>query len=72
VTDIPEEIMKEYKLKELTADGYVHCKITKGMYGLLQAGIIAQELLEKRLAVHGYSKSKIILDCGSMQHDQKP
>jgi hypothetical protein len=30
------------------------------MYGLPQAGIIAQELLAKRLAKHGYHQSKII------------
>ena len=30
------------------------------MYGLPQAGIIAQELLEKRLGEHGYYQSKII------------
>jgi len=27
------------------------------MYGLPQAGILAQELLEKRLHEHGYSQS---------------
>ena len=31
------------------------------MYGLLQAGIIAQELLEKRLGRHGYFQSTRIL-----------
>ena len=30
------------------------------MYGLPQAGIIAQELLEKQLAEYGYHQSKII------------
>ena len=29
------------------------------MYGLLQAGIIAQELLEKRLLKVGYKQSKV-------------
>ncbi len=28
ITDIPEEIIKEYKMREIvTEDGYVHCKI---------------------------------------------
>jgi hypothetical protein len=35
-------------------------EITKGMYGLPPAGIIAQELLEERLDIHGYFQSKII------------
>jgi hypothetical protein len=59
ITDIPEEIIREYELEVLaTSDGYVHCEIQKGMYGLPQAGIIAQELLEERLAKYGYHQSK--------------
>ena len=47
LTDIPEEIIVEYKLREIsTSDGYVYIEIQKGMYGLPQAGIIAQQLLE--------------------------
>jgi hypothetical protein len=34
-------------------------KIQKGMYGLPQAGILAQELLEKCLNKHGYHQSPI-------------
>ncbi len=45
LTDIPEEIIVEYKLREIaTSDGYVYIKIRKGMYGLPQAGIIAATL----------------------------
>jgi hypothetical protein len=62
ITDIQDEIIKEYNLQELvTEDGYVYCAINKGMYGLLQAGSIAQELLKKRLSKHGYHQSKITL-----------
>jgi hypothetical protein len=46
-TDIPEEIMTEYGLHELASNGYIYCEIQKGMYGLSQLDIIAQELLEK-------------------------
>ncbi len=49
-TDIPEEIMTEYGLHELASNRYVYCEIQTGMYGLPQSGIIAQELLEERLA----------------------
>jgi len=38
----------------------IYCEITGGMYGLPQAGVIAQELLEKRLSEYGYQQSKII------------
>jgi hypothetical protein len=61
LSDILEEIIEEYKLSEIvTEDGYVNCKIRKGMYGLPQAGLIAQDLLEQRLSKVGYSQSKII------------
>jgi hypothetical protein len=40
------------------------------MYGLPQAGIIAQELLADRLEKHGYSQSKIIP--GFWKHATKP
>jgi hypothetical protein len=61
LTDIPDEVIEHYNLRELaTPDGYVYCKVTKGMYGLPQAGIIAQELLEKRLAEQGYYQGKIV------------
>jgi hypothetical protein len=61
LSDIPDEIIDEYKLRELVdEDGYVYCENTKGMYGLPQAGIIAQDLLAERLAKHGYHQSKIV------------
>ena len=46
--DLPEDFIEEYNLQDkVTKDGYVYVKIRKGMYGLPQAGILAQELLEK-------------------------
>ena len=61
MNDIPEDIIEQYKLREIaTSEGYVYMEITKGMYGLPQAGIITQVLLEERLDKHGYSQSKII------------
>jgi hypothetical protein len=48
ITDIPEEIIREYGLQALaTSDGYVYCEIQKRVYGLPQAGIVAQELLKE-------------------------
>ncbi len=47
---MPEDVIEHYKLRNIaTPDGYVYCEIQQGMYGLPQAGIIAQELLAKRL-----------------------
>jgi hypothetical protein len=59
LSDMLEDMIKHYRLLQIaTPDGYVYCKICQGMYGLPQAGIIAQELLDKRLKKHGYFQSK--------------
>jgi hypothetical protein len=59
IADMPNDVIKHFYLTDLaTPDGYVYCKIQKGMYGLPQAGIIAQQLLEKQLQEHGYCQSK--------------
>jgi hypothetical protein len=45
---MPDDVIKHYNLTNLAApDRYVYCEIKKGMYGLPQAGIIVQQLLEK-------------------------
>jgi len=51
---IPQEIIDKYDLEAIAVDGWVYCKITKGMYGLPHAGLIAYELLKERLGRHGY------------------
>ena len=51
---MPDEIIEKYNLKKLEHDGWVYVKIVKGMYGLPQAGKIANELLQKRLRMYGY------------------
>ena len=51
---IPEEIKRAYNLDKLVENGFVYVRITRGMYGLPQAGLIANELLKKRLADAGY------------------
>jgi hypothetical protein len=53
-----------------TPDGHVYCEIQKGMYGLPQAGIIAQQLLEKRLQQHKYHQSATTP--GLWKHDTQP
>ncbi len=59
IADMPNNVIKHYHLTDLaTPDEYIYCKIQKGMYGLPQAGIMAQQLLEKRLQQHGYRQSE--------------
>jgi hypothetical protein len=50
----PEEIIQKYNLNALAVNGWVYIEIRKGMYGLKQAGLIASQLLQTRLAPFGY------------------
>jgi hypothetical protein len=50
----PEEIIQKYNLNALAVNGWVHIEIRKGMYGLKQAGLIANQLLQTRMAPFGY------------------
>jgi hypothetical protein len=50
----PEEIIQQYNLNDLAVDGWVYIEIRKGMYGLKQAGLLANQLLQTRLAPFGY------------------
>jgi hypothetical protein len=51
---IPDEIIKQYNLLQLVHNGKVHGEIRRGMYGLPQAGIMANKQLAKFLAKEGY------------------
>ncbi len=67
----PQNIINEYRLcDKVDADGNVFCKVQRGMYSLPQAGIIAQNLLTKRLHKAGYQQSKITP--GYWHHDWRP
>ena len=55
LAEILDEIISEYNLKEkVHNDGYVYIEIQKGMYGLPQVGMLANKLLKRQLAKHGY------------------
>jgi hypothetical protein len=49
-----EEIVSKYNLTALAVDGWVYIEIRKGMYVLKKAGLLANQLLQKRLAPFGY------------------
>jgi hypothetical protein len=51
---IPQEIIDEYNLALLEHKGYIYIKICRRMYGLPQAGILANQLLTKRLEPKAY------------------
>ena len=68
--DIPEEIINEYNLHDKAINGHVYVEVGKGMYGLPQSGLLANELLETRLAKFGYRQSKLVP--GLWKHDWRP
>lgn len=54
---VPQEIINKYKVHDkVTPDGFIYAEIRKGMYGLPQAGILANKLLKARLEPHGYTE----------------
>ena len=54
LADIPEEVIREYELDRIvTKDGSIHIEAGRCMYGLPQAGLLANELLEQQLNKHG-------------------
>jgi hypothetical protein len=55
VRDIPPDTMTQYKLVSIIHHDRILVEIRKGMYGLPQAGIIANERLCKHLASWGYT-----------------
>jgi hypothetical protein len=54
LTSLPQETIDKYDLLNLAQDGKVYIEIQKGMYGLPQARILANELLQRNLAKDGY------------------
>jgi hypothetical protein len=47
-------LIQKYNLNALAVDGWVYIEIRKGMYGLKQAGLLAKQLLQNRLAPFRY------------------
>ena len=70
VEDIPKDVQQEYQLQDkATQDGWVYVEVQKGMYGLPQAGLLAQDLVT-RLAKHGYEQNELIP--GLWKHKKDP
>jgi hypothetical protein len=54
LVSLPQETIEKYDLSDLAQEGKVYIEIQKGMYGLPQAGILANKLLQRNLANDGY------------------
>jgi len=71
LSDIPEEVIVEYGLrKKVDKNDCVYIEASRGMYGLPQSGLLANELLEKRLNAAGFRQSKLVP--GLWKHDTRP
>jgi hypothetical protein len=53
LASLPQEIINECGLLELAHDDSVYIEIQKGVYGLPQAGILVNVVLQQRLALDG-------------------
>jgi hypothetical protein len=54
----PEEIIQKYNLNALAVNGWVYIETRKSIYGLKQAGILANQLLQTHMAPFGYYKAR--------------
>jgi hypothetical protein len=70
LTVIPQEIKDKYNLMGTEKKCKVYIIIDKGMYGLPQAGRLANNLIVTRLAPHGYRPCTHTH--GVWRHDTKP
>ena len=55
---VPEEIINQYNLRPLIHNDWLYLKISKGMYGLKQAGYLANQNLQNHLKKFGYAPCK--------------
>ena len=56
---IPPDIIAHYNLNDLVdEDVCIYTKIIRGMYGLPEVGILANNSLTQRLSNHGYYQVK--------------
>ncbi len=61
MTDIPDEIIGEYKLPEkATTDGWIYFKVMRGIYGSSQSGSNSHDELKECLNKEGYFKSPLV------------
>jgi hypothetical protein len=70
LTVFPKWIKKQYNLDKRALNGFVYLRMERAVWGLPQAGILANKLLRKRLAPHGYYEC--INTPGLWKHEWRP
>ena len=66
----PQHVIDQYSLLEHVKNGFVHVEIRWAIYGLPQAGILANQQLRERLAPFGYYE--VAHTPGLWRHVTKP
>ena len=66
----PSCIIEQYNLLHHLHNRYIYLEMHRTVWGLPQAGILANKLLQKRLAPHGYYKCK--QTPGLCKHTSRP
>jgi hypothetical protein len=67
---IPDEIITKNNLLAISVGGWLYLERRKGMYGLKQAGLLANQLVQQRLAPYGYYPARHTRDYGYIKLDQ--
>jgi hypothetical protein len=70
LSSLPQETIDKYDLLNLAQDGKIYIENQKGMYGLPQAGTLANKLLQRNLAKDGYRPTQHTH--GLWTHDTHP
>jgi hypothetical protein len=70
LTILPQGIIEKYDLKRLAVNGWVYLEIRKGLCGLKQAGLLANQLIQKLLKPFGYYPARHTP--GIWLHNTKP
>ena len=70
INSIPQEIIMHYKLRDIVHNGKVYMEICRGMYGLPQAGILAEKQLICFLSSYGYAP--VCHTLGLWRHTWRP
>jgi hypothetical protein len=70
ISILPLDIIEKYALNCLAVTGWVYMEICKGLYGLKQEGLLANQLLQKRFKPFGYYPARHTP--GLWLHNTKP
>ena len=71
LSNLPEDFIHQYNLMgKVAKDDYIYTEIRRGMYGLPEAGILSQRILEKRMNKEWYKQIQVTP--GFWTHDWLP